>query len=472
MLATNREPNLADQFKAEAEAFLAANPDIVKVEILLPRFCGPLMGKWLPVEALTKLAEGGVRMPRSTAALDIWGDDVPAVGIALEKGDPDGICLPVPGTLSRVPWACEPTAQVLVTMTEIETGNPCGYDTRGVLEKMTERFADLKLTPVVATELEFYLIDRNTTQTGHPQGPIISGQTDRLTDSQVYNMDVIASFEPVLADIYSACKAQNIPAETTISEFGPGQFEMNLLHVPSALQAADHCILFKRVVRHVARKHGFDATFMAKPYAHSTGNGFHVHMSLLDEEGHNIFDAGKTSKQGALEQANAPLQQAIGGMLETMRDMQILFAPHANSYRRFQPESYAPTTPCWGYDHRAVAIRVPASSGPAARFEHRVAGADANPYFVISALLAGVMHGFIAKTNPGQAIETLEQVEVKTPLSPIWQEAIKQFGGAKWFADMAGQDFHHCYTKSREAEEAIVSATITDFECRSYLRTV
>ena len=454
-----------EAFRLEAQDFLKAHPDLVKVEILLPRFCGPLMGKWLPASMLTKLADGAVRMPRSTAALDIWGDDVPAVGIALEKGDPDGICLPVPGTLAMVPWACEPTAQVLVSMKDLITGEDCEYDTRSTLARMQQRFTDQGLTPVVATELEFYLIDREATATGHPQGPKIPGQGERLTESQVYNMDVIATFEPVLAEIYEACKIQKIPAETTISEFGPGQFEMNLTHVPSALEAADDCMLFKRVVRHVARKHGFDATFMAKPYAHSTGNGFHVHMSVLNDEGNNIFS-------GKDHEANDTLRHAIGGMLETMRDCQVLYAPHANSYRRFQPESYAPTTPCWGYDHRAVAIRVPTAIGPAARFEHRVAGADANPYLVIASLLAGVLTGFEQKCDPGEAIETLEQVAAKKPLSPIWQEAIARFGQSEWAELLFGHDFHVCYAKSREAEEAIVSATITDFECRSYLRTV
>lgn len=465
MLVENDIEGAMDAFRKEADAFLAANPDIVKIEVLLPRFCGPLMGKWLPVSMLKKLADGAVRMPRSTAALDIWGDDVPAVGIALEKGDPDGMCLPIPGTLCRVPWACEPTAQVLVSMFEIETGEPCGYDTRSTLARIEARFADEGLTPVVATELEFYLIDRKAKESGHPQGPMIPGQDERLTDSQVYNMDVIAAFEPVLAEIYHACQEQGIPAETTISEFGPGQFEMNLQHVPSALEAADHCMLFKRVVRQVARKHGFDATFMAKPYAHSTGNGFHVHMSVLDKDGNNIFS-------GKDHQANDRLRHAIGGMLDTMRDCQVVYAPHANSYRRFQPESYAPTTPCWGYDHRAVAIRVPTATGPAARFEHRVAGADANPYLVIATLLSGVMHGFETKADPGAPIMELEDVEAKTPLSPIWQEAIARFEKADWLEDMLGKDFHICYTKSRQAEEAIVSATITDFECRSYMRTV
>ena len=454
-----------EEFRAEAEAFLAAHPDLVKVEILLPRFCGPLMGKWLPASMLPKLADGAVRLPRSTAALDIWGDDVPAVGIALEKGDPDGVCYPVPGSLSMVPWASEPTAQVLVTMKDLVTGEDCGYDTRSTLARMQSRFADQGLTPVVATELEFYLIDGKVTGTGHPQGPMVPGLGERLTGSQVYNMDVIAAFEPVLAEIYHACQVQNIPAETTISEFGPGQFEMNLLHVPSALEAADHCMLFKRVVRNVARKHGMDATFMAKPYAHSAGNGFHVHMSVLDGEGNNIF-------AGEDHVANDKLRHAIGGMLETMRDCQILYAPHANSYRRFQPESYAPTTPCWGYDHRAVAIRVPSAKGPAARFEHRVAGADANPYLVIASLLAGTITGLDKAIDPGTPIETLEEVAAKQPLSPIWQEAIARFGISDWAEDLFGHDFHICYTRSREAEEAVVSATITDFECRSYLRTV
>jgi glutamine synthetase len=295
---------------------------------------------------------------------------------------------------------------------------------------------------------------------------MVPGLGERLTASQVYNMDVIAAFEPVLAEIYQTCQIQSIPAETTISEFGPGQFEMNLLHVPSALVAADHCMLFKRVVRNVARKHGFDATFMAKPYAHSAGNGFHIHMSAQDSQGRNIF-AGDSDVE-----ANEPLRHAIGGLLEHMRECQILYAPHANSYRRFLPESYAPTTPCWGYDHRAVAIRVPTAKGAAARLEHRVAGADANPYLVIASLLAGAITGFDKALDPGEPVETLEDVAAKTPLTPIWQEAIAKFGASDWARDLFGEDFHTSYTRSRQAEERIVSAVITDFECRSYLRTV
>ena len=322
MLKTDKNDQLKEAFRAEAEAFLKAHPDLVKVEILLPRFCGTLMGKWLPADMVTKLADGGVRMPRSTAALDIWGDDVPAVGIALERGDPDGICMPVPGTLAMVPWASEPTAQVLVSMKDPATGEDCGYDTRSVLARNVARFAAKGMTPVVATELEFYLIDGETTATGHPQGPKVPGMgPERLTGSQVYNMDVIAAFEPVLAEIYEACLLQNIPAETTISEFGPGQFEMNLKHVPSALEAADHCMLFKRVVRNIARKHRLDATFMAKPYAHSAGNGFHVHMSVLGKDGTNLFSGE------AEDVANQPLRHAIGGLLGHMRDCQILYAP-------------------------------------------------------------------------------------------------------------------------------------------------
>ena len=195
MLKTEKNKEQMQAFKAEAEAFLKAHPDLVKVELLLPRFCGSLMGKWLPAAMLPKLADGAVRLPRSTAALDIWGDDVPAVGIALEKGDPDGVCAPVPGSLCMVPWASEPTAQVLVTMRDLVTGEECGYDTRGTLARIQDQFTNKGLTPVVATELEFYLIDGETTATGHPQGPMVPGLGERLTSSQVYNMDVIAAFE-------------------------------------------------------------------------------------------------------------------------------------------------------------------------------------------------------------------------------------------------------------------------------------
>ncbi len=458
------EPQLA-QFRQEADSFLKQHPNLEKIEVLYAGFCGPLRGKWLPADMMEKLAEGGVRLPLSTVALDVWGVDVPATGLAIERGDPDGICLPVPGTLKLVPWARVPTAQVLVTLFDIEGENPTPLDPRYVLETVENKFRQKGLPPVVATELEFYFIDSEPGPTGLPLPPCIPGTNQRLEASQIYDLDVMTQFEPILMEINQACKIQGIPADTTISEFGHGQFEINLLHVPSAVEAADHCLLFKRVVRHIARKHGMDVTFMAKPYAEETGSGFHVHTSLLDASGTNIFS-------GSEEEANQPLKNAIAGLLDTMLDMQILFAPHANSYRRLQPGSYAPITCCWGYDHRAAAIRVPATRGKGARLEHRVAGADANPYLVVAAILEGIHQGLERQSDPGEPISLETDLTSYSHLTGNWETAINTWQASAVAKQMGTSDFHSMYGISRRAEYEIFATTITGFECQTYAKKV
>ncbi|SDR14159.1 glutamine synthetase family protein [Pseudovibrio sp. Tun.PSC04-5.I4] len=452
-------------FKEEAERFQKQHPDLEKIEVLYSGFCGPLRGKWLPASMLSKLTEGAVRLPLSTVALDVWGVDVSATGLAIERGDPDGILMPVPGTLKPVPWAKVPTAQVLVTLFELEEQTPHLLDPRYVLETAQAKLKDKGLTPVVATELEFYFIDMEPGSNGLPLPPIIPGTKHRLKASQIYDLDIMAQFEPILAEINRACKIQGIPADTTIAEFGHGQFEINLLHVPDALEAADHCLLFKRVIRHIARKHGMDVTFMAKPYAECTGSGFHVHTSLLDANGANVFT-------GETDEASPTLRHAVGGLLETMLDMQILFAPHANSYRRLQPASYAPTACCWGYDHRAAAVRVPATKGVGARLEHRVAGADANPYLVVAALLHGINHGLEHKCDPGTAITPQEDLAKYKHLSGNWETAITRWKDSAAAQQMTSSDFHRIYSISRSAEYDIFATTVTAFECQTYAKKV
>lgn len=461
---TAAKPHL-EQFRQEAETFLKQHPDLEKIEILYAGFCGPLRGKWLPADMLQKLIEGSVRLPLSTVVLDIWGVDVPASGLAIERGDPDGICVPVPGTLKLVPWAKVPTAQVLVTLFEVDTQKPTPLDPRHVLETVEQKFREQGLTPVVATELEFYFIDMEPGPTGMPVPPCIPGTEQRLDASQIYDLDVMAQFEPILMEINRTCKMQGIPADTTISEFGHGQFEINLQHVPSAVEAADHCLMFKRVVRHIARKHGMDVTFMAKPYGEETGSGFHVHTSLLDAKGTNIFI-------GSANEANPALRSAVGGLLETMLDMQILFAPHANSYRRLQPGSYAPITCCWGYDHRAAAIRVPATHGKGARLEHRVAGADANPYLVVAAILEGIHQGLENQSDPGAPITMEANLTQYKHLTGNWENAIQTWQQSQTAQQISTPDFHHMYTISRRAEYEIFATTITEFECRTYTKKV
>ena len=215
--------------------------------------------------------------------------------------------------------------------------------------------------------------------------------------NSVLSIDELDDFGSFFRDVYAACALQGVPANSAIAENGIGQFEINLMHVDDPLRAADDAVLFKRIVKGVARKHGFAASFMAKPYGGRSGSGLHVHFSLLDKNDINVFDNGR-------DEGSSMLRHAVGGLLEAMAETTILFAPHFNSYRRLRPGAHAPSAAAWGYENRTVAVRIPGGSPKARRIEHHVAGADANPYLVLTGILAGALVGIereIVPTRPG-----------------------------------------------------------------------
>lgn len=452
-----------EDFAEEVMEFLSRNPGIQRVEVLYSGFYGGLRGKWLPVDALSNLVGHGIRLPTSTVALDVWSEDVPKLGLAIERGDPDSQGVPVAGSLVRVPWATQPTAQMLVTLYDPTSDEPGPLEPRHVLQKVQEGWRAHGLTPVVATEMEFYLVDMALSDAGHPQPPMPPGWTDRLSGGQVYDMDVVDAFAVFLTEVTIACKAQGVPADTVIAEYGTGQFEVNLTHESDALMAADHCLMLKRIVKAVAIKHGFRAVFMAKPYTDQPGNGLHVHASALNTDGENVFS-------GEVGEANAALGHAIGGLLRSMPELQLLFAPHANSYRRFQPRSFAPVTPCWGHDNRNAAVRLPTTAGPGARFEHRVAGADANPYLTLAAILAGALQGIKDELAPGDPVVTMEGIEAFPPLAREWTTAIDAFAKSDLAATSLGTLFRDVYATSAVAEQERIATEVTDMEICSYLR--
>jgi glutamine synthetase len=205
----------------------------------------------------------------------------------------------------------------------------------------------------------------------------------------------VDAFDTVLEEITRACAAQGVPTGAISAEYAPGQFEINLGHVADPLMAADHCVLFQRVVKGVAKRHGLQATFMAKPYPAQAGSGMHMHLSMLDRHGNNAFDGGADSP------ASATLRHAIAGILDGLPDAMAMLAPNPNSYRRFQPDIFVPIRRSWGFENRSVGLRIPHGPGPARRIEHRVAGADANPYLALATVLAGAHHGITNQLDPG-----------------------------------------------------------------------
>lgn len=453
----------SEAFEAEAQAFLQAGTDVEAVDLLLADINGVLRGKQVPADALGKLADGGVRMPRSSYCLDIFSEDVDAAGLAQAMGDPDGICRPVAGTLAPVPWRGRATAQVLMSMCEADGVTPFYGDPRQVLAGVVQRFEGRGLTPVMASELEFYLIAAETDAAGRPMRPRSPATSDASPDAQIYSMNEVGAFDEVLGAMHRACRAQGVPADATLAEFGPGQYEINLRHVDDALRAGDHAVLMKRAVRGVARAHGFDVTFMAKPYGAHPGNGMHVHLSVLDAQGRNIFS-------GPERRGSAALRHAIGGLATTAGDCQALFAPHANSYRRFQPGAYAPVNTRWGIDHRGAALRVPVAHGPAARIEHRIAGADANPYLVLAGVLAGVLHGMDGEIDPGPPVEGV--AESDDAFTRHWEVAVDAFARSEFIGKYLGAPYRRLFTCCKRQEIAAMASRISDVEYAAYLRQV
>ena len=442
---------------ARIEAFFAARPEIERVDVLFPDLNGVTRGKWLPRDvAVKKLTCEGVRLPISSYALDIFGEDVEATGLALPAGDPDGVGWPDAATLSPAPFADPPAAQVLMRM-ETRDGAPCAYDPRQILSAQIARLAARGLTAVAALELEFYLTAPRDDPNAAPAAP------PGLGPSQVYDLEAMEACGACLRAIQRAAAETGLEADAAIAEFGPGQFEINLRHAPDALAAADGALLLKRVVRRAARAHGLAASFMAKPYGDQPGSGMHAHVSLLDETGRNVF---------AAETGVAPaLAQAVGGLLATMRPLQAIFLPHLNSYRRLDPGAYAPLAPDWAIEHRGVALRLPATSGPAARFEHRVAGADANPHLALAAILGGALIGLEDKRDPGPPAAAAG-VRARAPLRRDWAAAVSAFARSGAAERVFGAELRRVYAAIRRAEIDRLSREITDVERRVYFDRV
>lgn len=449
---------------AEVESFLAAHPEISGVELLVPDGSGIIRGKRLAREALPKLYVDGVRLPGSIFALDCTGADVEEAGLQWADGDADRVCWPVPGTLKPVPWHKRPLGQVLLTMHE-EDGRPFFADPRQVLNGVLERYRRDGLTPVIAVELEFYLIDRELTPDGRPRPPVspVTGLREKAT--QTYGMARLSEFDEFFATVETAAAMQGIPAEAAVSEAAPAQYEINLKHVPDALVAADHGVLLKRLVKGVAANVGFDATFMAKPFADHPGNGLHIHFSLLDQAGHNVFDDGT-------QQGSDMLRHAIGGLIETMAESMAILAPNANSYRRFQVGSYAPTAAVWAYNNRTTALRIPSGAGLARRIEHRVGGADANIYLAVAAVLAGAHYGIVNRIDPGKPITGNAYSQVDSTLPTTWHEALRAFDEAEILPQYLGADFCRVHSKCRWSERRTFHSVVSNLEYEWYLRTV
>ena len=374
---------------------------------------GQMRGKRVPGSYSKKLHDGAVRMPLSVLNVDLWGADIEASPLVFESGDADGVLRPTSRGPVPMPWLATPSALVPMAM-YTENGEPFVGDPRHALSAVLQRYETHGWQAIAATEMEFTLVDDSDQALRAPTNPI-TGRP--VYSSAILSLRQLDAFDAYFTALFEACELMDIPVQTAISESGIGQFEVTLSH-QDAMRAADDAWLFKSLAKGLARQHGLAATFMAKPYAQDAGNGMHVHFSVVDGQGRNIFDDGGPGGTEAL-------RQAVAGCVSSMPASTLIFAPNGNSYDRLVPGAHAPVSAAWAYENRTAAIRIPGGAPTARRIEHRVAGGDINPYLMLATVLGAALIGIEDRLTPPDPITGNAYELSGTPrLVSNWTEAI------------------------------------------------
>ncbi len=441
------------------------------LEVLMPDMSGILRTKRIPRLEFESFFTGNLKGATTLPLINTMGDYNTEIGKEYLSGDPDKSMRPVPNTLSTVPWLKSPTGQVMASITNLD-GTPGMYDTRNILEKiLKQRFHDKGLKPVVATEMEFYLIEPGDGYIPTIKLGKLHGTGLKQPGVQYAVAEELWENDEFLNDVRLACEEQNVPMTTIHSEFAPGQLEINLYHVDDPLVACDHAVLLKRIIKGVALQHGMSACFMAKPNADVAGNGLHVHISIYDEDDINIF---ADYESDAVPPVNDIMRHAIGGLAETMGDCMAVYAPNANSYRRLVPGAYAPVSTVWGYNHRDVSLRIPTSGIKDLRIEHRVAGADANPYLVMAGILSGIDYGIQNQcpTHGDMIIggTDISGMEVDLPLN--WEKALDAFDASDVVKEYLGEGYCDLYSQIRWDECNAFRSIVSNVDYEWFLRAV
>lgn len=442
----------------QIDLFLQQNQHITELEVLATDISGHFFGKRYPIDKLKSFARDGLAMPASMFVLDTIGESIEGINFGIDDGDPDAHFYLIKDSLSVNDWGSQPRAQILAS-TAAST-DPSFFEPRVVLQQVLKAFESKKWHPIVAFELEFYLFEGQRDVSDLIQ-IARNPKTGRKDTATVLSTSRIADFESVIDDIIAACRLQRIETGAISSELGPGQFEINFNHHSDVLRAADETCLFKRTVQEIAKKHGLSASFIAKPMLDYAGNGMHMHVSVVDGKGNNIFDNG--------DKASPRLFQAIGGLLDSMPASMSFWAPNINSYRRYTGGlACAPVSMTWGNENRSVAFRIPLAKSGAWRIENRVPGADANPYLAMAATLAGMLHGIENKLDPGkESTETVNGRDKNLPLN--LPAALANTIGSEALINSMGREFIDLYCRHRESETVAFENHISAREYDWYL---
>ena len=453
----------------EPKSFLKKHPEIKSFDILMHDCNAIGRGKIIRRNELLKLYESGRQFPLSLLGMDITGEDVPDTGLILEQGDGDIKAWPIAKSLNVIHKSNPPRGELFMTMSDID-GNKLNIDPRNVLETKINSFKKNGIKLCGAFELEFFLVANELDQYGKLQpAKSIIGKKRSHRKTDVYSVDNLHGMLPLINDIYDATNTAGIEAETIISEYAPGQYELTLKHQNDLLKAADDIIRLKRIIRSQSRAHGITACFMAKPMEGASGSGMHFHVSMYDKKDKNIFSEKSKNK------LNPKLLNALGGLTKTMGESMLVFAPNANSWRRLVLGSYAPVTPNWGLDNRSVAFRIPSSSSMNRRIEHRVSGVDANPYLVALTVISAIDYGIKNKLKaPNQTKGNAYEQKSKSinNMPHDWSSSILAAKKSKFLIDTLGPDLHRAFIAIKEMEYQKVASTVSELDIDLYLNAI
>ncbi|GAA0235595.1 glutamine synthetase family protein [Marinomonas primoryensis] len=443
------------------EAFLKEHA-ITEVESTLADMTGNARGKFYPTFKF--LAEKTGRIPETVLVQSVTGDWADNHYDIIDASDRDMVLKPDPNTLRMVPWADEPTAQVINDCYTTD-GNLHPLASRTILRHILSLYEKEGLKPIIAPEVEFYLIQPNT-DPDYELKPAVGRSGKRETSRRSYSIDAVNEFNGIIDTLYSYCEAQNLDVDTLIHESGAAQMEINFIH-GDPLDLADQVFVFKRTLREAALKHGVYATFMAKPMKNEPGSSMHIHQSLVDvKTGKNVFnDNGKPSEL---------FYHYLGGLQRFTPNAISFFAPNVNSYRRFSPEMAAPINMNWGFDNRTAGLRIPFAPPEATRIENRFPGADSNPYLAIAATLACGYLGMKQKIQPTDPVKNNEppsdypEVEIARTL----EEGLRLLEECEPLCDILGNDFVTAYMGVKRSEFETFNRVISSWEREHLLLNV
>ncbi|MEE5061841.1 glutamine synthetase family protein [Pseudomonas alliivorans] len=396
-----------------------------------------------------------LQMARGVLLQCIMGGYPPARFYGSDDGDL--ALVPDPAQLHRVPWSDQPRALAICDADEL-TGASCTLSTRGQLKSVLTRYAEYGLTPVVATELEFFVFAPNPDPLQAFVPPVgLDGR--RELGHSAFSISSNNGLRPFFTEVYACMAALGLPRDTFMHEMGVSQFEINLLH-GDPLLLADQTFLFKHLLKEVALKHGVIVVCMAKPLANTPGSSMHLHQSVVDAvSGRNVFSA----EDG---RSTPTFRHFIGGLQACMADFTALFAPNVNSYQRLFHPFASPNNACWSYDNRAAGLRIPASAPSARRVENRLPGADANPYLVIAASLAAGLYGIERGIEPTAAVQGEIQVPEELTLPCTLQAALERLKCSHLAKELFGHEFIEGYIASKTMELTSFLDEITPWERR------